>query len=107
MTIYLFYSHDNIAELMGVEMAGFERVYKEIVLEMKKKVIDYVKEVRQVAGHKGEDDFGAGINDTPCLKYDNQGYPILVGFDRQKPFSKSQVETLVRTFLASHYCECC
>ena len=90
---------------MDVEMPGFDKLHKQNVVDMKKKVIDYVKEVRRLAGHNPGQDMTVPISDTTCITYNEDGYPILVGYDRQKPLSKAQIEPLVRTYLVSHYCK--
>lgn len=96
-------SHDNIAELVGVDLPSFESKHRKALLDVKRDFLNYVKEVKK-AGNKADDDIG-DIGDTVFLKYNDAGFPIVVGYKAGSSIPKKRLEDLLRTYLRRHYCK--
>ncbi len=92
--------HDNIAELLGVEMPSFESKYERQLLQLKLELKAYIQSVREAANLPAD-----VPSDKVFLKYDEAGFPVLIGFNPSKPLLKTEVEQLIREYLSRHYCK--
>ncbi|KJA15507.1 hypothetical protein HYPSUDRAFT_58748, partial [Hypholoma sublateritium FD-334 SS-4] len=70
-TAYEF--HENVAELLGVDMPSFESLNRKALKDLKRDFSAYVKKVKAAAG-LASDEMAA---DTVFLKYDEAGYPSI------------------------------
>ena len=80
-------------------MPSFESKYEKLLLELKLNLKSYIQSVREAANMPAD-----VPSDKVFLKYDDSGFPILVGFNPTKPLPKTQVENLIREYLSRHYC---
>lgn len=90
--------HDNIAELIGIEMPSFQATHGRVLKDVKRELLDYIKDVKKAA-----DEPEAAIPNQVYLKYDELGFPILVGLNPDKVLPKQEIEDLVRAYLSRHY----
>ncbi len=90
-----------MAELLGVDMPSFESLNRKALKDLKRDFSAYVKKVKAAAG-LASDEMAA---DTVFLKYDEAGYPSIVGFKAGDVIPKKRLEELLRRYLRRHYCE--
>lgn len=93
-------SHDNIAELLGVNLPSFEALHKKALQDVKRDIMAYVKKCKSAANMPVDD-----VTDTVFLKYNEAGFPSVYGFKTGSTIPKKELEDLLRTYLRRHYCE--
>lgn len=90
-----------MAELLGVDMPSFESLNRKALKDLKRDFSAYVKKVKAAAGLASDE----VAVDTVFLKYDEAGYPSIVGFKAGDVIPKKRLEELLRRYLRRHYCE--
>ncbi len=92
--------HDNIAELLDVDMPSFESSHRKVMKDVRRELHEYVTKAR-AAGQPGAVDIGGRV----FLQFDDAGYPIIQGFKHGNHVPKQELEDLLRAYLRRHYCK--
>lgn len=98
--------YDRIAQTMGVPMPSFISLHKDKVSEIMRLLMDYIKSVRQRKIHNEQLNGGEQVNETPPERQVNlseSGYPMIPSIDRFENLRKSELDIILRAFLACHY----
>ena len=113
-------SHDEVLANVGLTGKRFTVKHKDQVIQMTRAFLDYMKSLRLQAPEainpvpitNNNDDAGskAGSDDTTKdtsldIKMTAQGYPILPISIMDTELSKSVCESLMRAYVAQHYCK--
>jgi hypothetical protein len=97
-------SHDSISDVLGIRGAAFEDEHSERAVEMKRLVMGYVRQLKNIA--TGAPPGRAAMTappDSPLLEFSPQRFPIVPAtFDPAKA-KKKTLETLLRDYLSYHY----
>ena len=97
------FSHDEIANVLGITSKSFEDTYEDKSKELKRTLLEYVKTLTAVTNHAGA---GAGATPTagPIL-FDTDGFPIAPSILLDKT-TKHDLEQLYHAYITQHYREC-
>ena len=93
--------HENVAELVGVDLPSFESMHAKALLDIKRDFLQYMKTVKAAANLKVLD-VQAGV----YLIYNDVGFPIIAGYKTGDVILKNRLEPLLCDYLRRHYCEC-
>lgn len=94
--------HDNIADLLGIRVASFEREHEDAMRDIKRELIRYVRKLKaRVSGVPMD----SAADAQPYIRFDAQGYPELVGMKATTKVPKRPLENLCREYLNAHYGE--
>ena len=101
---------ERIADMMGVSTSPFVDLHKDKVDDMKRNLMDYVKNLQQ---QKGEDVTGGGescslpadtsLPDGMQVKITGNGFPIVPDVDDWSKLRKKDLEVILWTYLGRHY----
>ena len=95
---------------MGLNGRQFSERHKDIVLQMQRSMLDFIKSAQlRSRGEAGEDQEAADEDSESAsagdLKMTEEGYPILPKGIFEQNLSKKKCEDICRAYLAQHYCE--
>lgn len=98
-------SYDRIAKVMDVHTEPFTVRYKEKVMELKRLLMTYVKDLRQqrLANHET-----CGVSRTAGdyeVRLTDSGYPLLPTNDQLDNLRKGELDAILRSYLTCHYSE--
>jgi hypothetical protein len=96
------FSHDEIANLLGVTSKSFEDTYEDKVKELKRTLLEYVKTLMAVTNSAG-----AGASAAPAtgsILFDVDGFPIAPNNLLGKT-TKEDLEQLYHAYITQHYRE--
>ena len=107
---------EHIADMMGVSTSPFVDLHKDKVDNMKRNLMDYVKNLWQ---QKGEDVTGGGessslpaggglpadtsLPDGMQVKITENGFPIVPDVDDWSKLRKKNLKLILQTYLGRHY----
>jgi len=97
------FRHDYMAKMMNINMRLFADKYKDVVEQVKRCVLRYVKSMREAADERDVENEAADTNPAAPLKITELGYPILPDVKTWKAGQKKDLERVVRTYLSMHY----
>ena len=100
--------YDKIAETMNVPSPTFLALHKDKMDEIKRLLMDYVKNLRDQRSktfidQNNDGTAGKQISTNWEVKISDSGYPILPSIGTLDVLRKGELDIIVRTFLGSHY----
>jgi hypothetical protein len=99
----IIYSHDEMADIVGMPSKCFEDTYPDKSKEMKRTLLEYIKTIQ--AAHAGAG-AGAGVISGQAgltIQLDPDRFPIAAHPLSWSKVSKDIVEPLYRTYITQHY----
>jgi len=93
---------------MGSRGQSFSDRHDDLVMEMKRKLMDFVKSLqarREMAALGNPTEIGNHELARPEVRMTERGYPILPHEASSAGGNKRQLEHMMRAFLTQHYCE--
>lgn len=96
--------YDRIAKVMGVPTDSFTVRHKDKVTEIKRLLMAYVKDLRQMNVNHQTNHVKETAGDCE-VKLSDSGYPLLPSNVRFRDRRKAELDGIVRTYLACHYSE--
>lgn len=99
--------HDPVAQLLGATAQGFEEKNQEIAEQMKRLVLEYVKNVRSSVNYNGAANGSASAPATidTTVALDMDGFPKLPLSYQKDTYNKKQATTVLKDYLSWNYCE--
>ena len=94
--------HEDLLENLGIYGKGFVEQNEALVVQMTRKYLEYVKSIR--VGIDNAENRGAE-SDSINIRMTSRGYPIIPKIVMERELKKAKWETILRAFLAQHYCK--
>ena len=94
--------HDQMADLMGLKIPLFCEKNKDLVDNLKRSMLHYVKGLQDITANvttEGPDNGALGNQ----IKLSESGYPILPDAAVWRSAYKKDLEVMARTYLSHHY----
>lgn len=101
----MMYRHEDVLHNMGISGHNFAEQHPEIVTEMTRKFMDYVKSARLEAADSEIADRRQAESEPIEIRMTTEGFPIIPKLVTEKELKKAVWERLLRAFLTQHYCE--
>ena len=90
---------------MGISGPNFADQHPDLVTEMTRKFMDYVKSARLEAADLELADRKEAESEPIDIRMTTEGFPIIPKLVIEKELKKAEWERLLRAFLTQHYCE--
>jgi hypothetical protein len=97
------FSHDEIANILGVPAKAFEDTYPESAMEIKRTIFEYVKTLRAQKSRCAGAGAGPTSQDILAVNIDAEGFPVAPSPVSWEKISKDDLERMYRTYMTLHY----
>jgi hypothetical protein len=94
------FSHDEIANVLGVTSKSFEDTYEDKAKELKRTLLEYMKTLMAVTNSAG----AGAAPATGSILFDTDGFPIAPNNLSDKT-TKEDLEQLYHAYITQHYRE--
>ena len=94
-----------MAESMGLHLQTFRDKFKDLTTNLKRSMLQYAKNLFDLAEHRASDQFDPGVEPAANIKMTDEGLPILPEPTFWRGRIKKEIEPLIRTYVGQHYSE--